>query len=822
MAVADPLNPQGYEPASLIRPLLNGFGFECNVPYRHYPWTYKRREPETCVAFGHALRECEEDRIPSACEEVTNLGKECYAQRHVRHDHGSSWQDSLFSTDEGTEEWRWQAKGPDLQLGWLDRVCFRVTDGSTMRVRFTGQEAGWTEVGESDHMAITSEIELEPPLKCPRSVLEAGADASVANYVPVDETYPEWLSHGQEVMFACDDGFIFNSADSERWKHPMRMVSTVCGMTKDSDLPQLVLRDHQRTPFSSLTCRPYCPAVEDLRHASLTQTMVGQEQVDIQWMMVGEHGALTCEPGLFVLRGDVISAQVETQCLHSGDIVVADDGRTLASRLQCEPFCCLDTLPLHSSVTDSTGGVVPFLQVWDTGTLECETGHFVRSAISSQRSHSDRDFAGIRCNPGNEIVTTDGEVTRLTDLRCSGRCTMPSVLQRAGASSFLWEDETWAFRCEAGTRVAGPDLQAMAGLQANDSVDVGCDHDLQLFVALPSTPSELRCVRYCGPFDLGTLPSGEQPLTYGPYSHGLPSSTRGGVEISESGAPNLVGSVVTFGCADSQALVGGDTAQCMENGTYTVEKLPWCIPACMMGGTRDLASMGLEVSAEGGEIEANIPITGSELNSSVALRRAEGKVLAGHWVEVRCLNDCSLLGNSSRSTCSASNGFDFAPSNQSCACSIALTLTSMDFSPEISTSSIRRLKLKLFERVPSGRNFDEFESHDKAKFTLAEIASGHSPSLSISSQPEGAFVHFTICGDEGQRSWGSSCRVAAQSPHSCPECMASTLLQQVHELGISTPNVTTRLPLNTHGSFAPEGGSHWVDLTFTIVAQNTA
>lgn len=158
MSVADPLNPRGSHPTTLVRPHLQGFGFACNEPYRQMPWTYKRRDAASCARLGRLLRACDESGDAAACEEAPALAKTCYAKQVS---HGGFF--SGGHSEDEPEEWEWQTKGADLQVGWLDRVCVRSVGTSRVGVRLTGEERGWMENGDSDHMAISSMLVITPP-----------------------------------------------------------------------------------------------------------------------------------------------------------------------------------------------------------------------------------------------------------------------------------------------------------------------------------------------------------------------------------------------------------------------------------------------------------------------------------------------------------------------------------------------------------------------------------------------------------------------------------------------------------------------------------
>ncbi|CAK9110794.1 unnamed protein product [Durusdinium trenchii] len=116
-----------------------------------FPITVKTKPFEACSKVGEALSQCGQVKQPECKEWVLAFAKQCYRKK----------EDKALMDKYGLE--RWAVKKDDLQLGWLDRFCFReIKRDSTLKVSLLG-EAGWMDYpgikdkqNGSDHMPVAA------------------------------------------------------------------------------------------------------------------------------------------------------------------------------------------------------------------------------------------------------------------------------------------------------------------------------------------------------------------------------------------------------------------------------------------------------------------------------------------------------------------------------------------------------------------------------------------------------------------------------------------------------------------------------------------
>eukprot|EP00928_Gymnodinium_smaydae_P008427 TRINITY_DN13076_c0_g1_i2.p1 TRINITY_DN13076_c0_g1~~TRINITY_DN13076_c0_g1_i2.p1 ORF type:complete len:627 (-),score=39.47 TRINITY_DN13076_c0_g1_i2:46-1926(-) len=137
MAIDDPLNPNGAKPNSFVLDAADGFGLECNQPHRKYLPTYRRFDTDACLKLNDAL-----SRRPSGSltKEMQDLTKKCFVG-------------SLES------EWKLKEKNRFLQVGWLDRFCWRAVTDSILSIKLE-DERGWHHISGSDHVPVSATLRL--------------------------------------------------------------------------------------------------------------------------------------------------------------------------------------------------------------------------------------------------------------------------------------------------------------------------------------------------------------------------------------------------------------------------------------------------------------------------------------------------------------------------------------------------------------------------------------------------------------------------------------------------------------------------------------
>jgi len=137
-AMDDPLNPKGANPKALVLDSPRGFGLECNQPFEKYLPTYKRSDFGACEELNNALKGAE-----GLTPYTRALVKKCY-------------------TGGLEKKWKLKESNKFLQMGWLDRMCWRAVDGSAVDVQLLG-DRGWHHLTGSDHVAVSATLNLFHP-----------------------------------------------------------------------------------------------------------------------------------------------------------------------------------------------------------------------------------------------------------------------------------------------------------------------------------------------------------------------------------------------------------------------------------------------------------------------------------------------------------------------------------------------------------------------------------------------------------------------------------------------------------------------------------
>lgn len=166
LAIADPLNPNGIQPDSLISQQTDvrfldsfrahphrGFNFQCNQNYGSLP-SYKRTgPPKFCEYLAIALKRCHQSTNADKEEECAGsydnakLAEACFAGVPAK------W---TYKND-GIQRDRF------LQLGWLDRICLRTNGNPGFRMEFIDHERDrfdWAFITGSDHTPVESVVRL--------------------------------------------------------------------------------------------------------------------------------------------------------------------------------------------------------------------------------------------------------------------------------------------------------------------------------------------------------------------------------------------------------------------------------------------------------------------------------------------------------------------------------------------------------------------------------------------------------------------------------------------------------------------------------------
>ena len=152
LAANDPLAPESEYADALVKPVEDnaGFGFQCNQPHAEYLPTYKRYAGEECALLGQKLTNCSASGNYCKMDDIMNLTRTCY-----------------MKTNKKDGNLTWATKKDDVQLGWLDRFCFRTTSSKPRLTLSLMDSEGWmdypgakdTENG-SDHMPVAATLQL--------------------------------------------------------------------------------------------------------------------------------------------------------------------------------------------------------------------------------------------------------------------------------------------------------------------------------------------------------------------------------------------------------------------------------------------------------------------------------------------------------------------------------------------------------------------------------------------------------------------------------------------------------------------------------------
>ncbi|CAJ1345292.1 unnamed protein product, partial [Effrenium voratum] len=249
-----------------------GFGFQCNMPFELYPPTYKRSGGEACKRLGEALQHCGTGADSPCNDSVVELAASCY----VRKDKNDIVQ--------------WPTKKDDLQLGWLDRFCFRTTGPDQGLHLGLKDEEGWTDypgpaqTGGSDHMPVAATLLLTyDSCKCsdiPPHMTVAGCEAN---------SNQAWLP-GQKTTVTCAAGHVMKAGLSAMWHKFREHSSAELTCSRGG-----ILRTSTRRSLNKLECIQACTV--PYRNPDSAAELIPSAAVAVP----GEVVTLECPPGTYIL-----------------------------------------------------------------------------------------------------------------------------------------------------------------------------------------------------------------------------------------------------------------------------------------------------------------------------------------------------------------------------------------------------------------------------------------------------------------------------------------------------------------------------------------
>lgn len=169
-----PLDPLYHNPGSrCMDQLVDESGFTCNSPYALYLPTYKRYGEE-CTSLGEALSRCEDsiskqhEACMEGCSQRLTLCIDCYIMCYEMQDRLYFQCDdpegrnltTLFSGCYNAKSL--PVKKSTVQIGWLDRFCYRVEHKSEISMSIADDEGWMATPGKankqdgSDHMPVAA------------------------------------------------------------------------------------------------------------------------------------------------------------------------------------------------------------------------------------------------------------------------------------------------------------------------------------------------------------------------------------------------------------------------------------------------------------------------------------------------------------------------------------------------------------------------------------------------------------------------------------------------------------------------------------------
>mmetsp|Transcript_57563 Transcript_57563/g.134870 ORF Transcript_57563/g.134870 Transcript_57563/m.134870 type:complete len:841 (-) Transcript_57563:44-2566(-) len=236
LAESDPLLPRSNWSDKFVKPVEeNGLGFECNRPYGAYLPTYKRNAGEDCKLLGQKLAACKKATDYCTWDNLETWTRSCYQKQ-----------------DKKTGEWSWPTKKEFMQLGWLDRFCFRTTSGKEDLQLSLKDNAGWTDYpgkqdkkDGSDHMPVAATLQLGyTACHC-----SATSDVIVDACRCADGVCVHGLRGGEVTSVHCEDGKVLVDEHGQAYTS----LEVQC-KSKEGSLTSLA----SALNVSKLTCRKAC------------------------------------------------------------------------------------------------------------------------------------------------------------------------------------------------------------------------------------------------------------------------------------------------------------------------------------------------------------------------------------------------------------------------------------------------------------------------------------------------------------------------------------------------------------------------------------
>lgn len=267
MFLEDPLNPKRTTAEALVQDSPHGFAFQCNDPSYTLP-SYKRNKPRTCAQLASKLRDCGSLGGEAALDKLRYAEwreqlKEWQTAAGIKHNGGCSKEEIQRLTGECFKDkekgWKQKEKGRYVQLGWLDRLCFRAVDAP---VAFDIlEEVPWDEHPFGDH----APVELVLSLANPKDVCKVAPHSGDSSHPVITATGVSKQLHWQReasihagkasAVATCPQDMRLNIvAQGASTAKPVRELPLSC--------EKGTLSAADGTPVTALACLKYCGPLE--------------------------------------------------------------------------------------------------------------------------------------------------------------------------------------------------------------------------------------------------------------------------------------------------------------------------------------------------------------------------------------------------------------------------------------------------------------------------------------------------------------------------------------------------------------------------------
>jgi hypothetical protein len=430
MSVDDPLNPWSTSADILVKDSPSGFAFLCDEPYDWLP-SYKRNKEDRCINLATKLRNCGQlgafnpnnkdidfENCTTADEnEIADLAASCFMDKK-----SGKWKLK--------KEKQQPVKERFLQMGWLDRLCFRsVGSIGEVPMKFKIEEAyHWDDVPGGDQTAV--EIRLTISSTNGMCSLEMNREADGVGEAPPEivdvrdsasgEKLPsfKWLQASRSLLkqdesgvsARCPAAYHFALVPVDAEGSPLGPGDRQELTCKEAGLSTLI-----GAPATALKCMRYCGAPKNLDHGSREDVPYSRSPLASPFV-VGSKVRYTCDSSY------ELSGVAEHECNADG-VYGKDIGGVE----------CLHTCTALSQMQEEMG---------ERGEVQLQRN--AMNLISNPDAVVQGDAVSFRCNGDKYVMAKAGGAEQST-IQCleSGRFDRerPKCLAKCGAP--LSERSLW-------------------------------------------------------------------------------------------------------------------------------------------------------------------------------------------------------------------------------------------------------------------------------------------------------------------------------------------------------------------------------------------